>query len=256
MSFNNPRVVQGLNAFTVPVYLSNGLVSPADKTELTRIHQEGYAKKLSVGSVHAFLLSPDGTLLDSVHVAQANPQRFLSMLETHAAAQKISSGPPLVRPNPPALPTAPKKGLRLHVVARYLEKRPDGTLELVRNAGGNWGALPGEDWPVFDRTEVQALLSGKREVAERLLTYFYPPTENNDTTKNRFETLDWKVTPVAKGQLRLSGSLTLKHPFYHKDDANRAVSSFVGYATGNTFELVTIQGLYSNLPFGVAVSSG
>lgn len=250
MSFNNPQVVEALNALTVPVYLSNDLVVGAERTELTRIHQQGYAKKLSVGSVHAFLVAPDGTLLDSVHVAQGSPERYISMIAFHAKALKLTPGEPLVRPNPPQPPPIPCNGLRLHVVARYLERQPDGTLGLVTNAGGNWSALPGEDWLLFSESEVKSLRAGEPLAVEKLLTHFYPPTENNNLATNRLEVQEWRTAAGA-----ITGSLTLKHPFYSRDDSNRATSRFVGYWRGKTLEVVTTEGRYNGQPFGVAVTT-
>ena len=49
----------------MPVYLSNedyapkGAATPEEKRELRRIFSEGYAAKMSVGTVHVYILSPD-----------------------------------------------------------------------------------------------------------------------------------------------------------------------------------------------------
>ena len=255
MSFNDSRVVTALNSLSVPVYLSNDLLSGQEKAALLAIHREGFAKKLSVGTVHCFLLAPDGKLLDTIHVAQATPQRILAMLEQGAKEQSVRPGKPLVPPAPLALPPAPKNGLRLHVVARYLDKKPDGSLGLITGAGGNWSALPGEDWPLFDATATRALLMGERATAERLVGYFYPPTENNDLSKNVLEALEWNAEPQPSGAIRLSGSLTLKHPFYSRDDDRRVRADFVGYAQGAQFVLVTTRATYNHQPFAVAVQS-
>ncbi|WP_394794947.1 hypothetical protein [Armatimonas sp.] len=255
MSFNDSRVVAALNSLSVPVYLANDMLAGEEKAALQAIHREGFAKKLSVGTVHCFLLAPDGALLDTIHVAQATPQRIMAMIEREATAQKIHSGKPLVLPLAPPLPPTPKNGLRLHVVARYLEKKPDGSLGLISGAGGNWSALPGEDWPLFDAAAARALLAGERSVAERLLTHFYPPTENNDLSKNVFEALEWKAEAQPAGTIRLSGSLTLKHSFYSRDDDRRVSADFVGYAKGAQLTLVTTRASYNNQPFAVAVQS-
>ncbi|WP_395090362.1 hypothetical protein [Armatimonas sp.] len=255
MSFNDSRVVAALNSLSVPVYLANDTLAGEEKATLQAIHREGFAKKLSVGTVHCFLLAPDGTLLDTIHVAQASPQKILAMIEREATALKIHSGKPLVAPLPPALPPTPKNGLRLHVVARYLEKKPDGSLGLITGAGGNWSALPGEDWPLFDAAAVRALLAGDRAVAERLVTHFYPPTENNDLSKNVLQALEWRAEAQPAGAIRLSGSLTLKHSFYSRDDDRRVSADFVGYAKGAQFMLVTTRATYNNQPFAIAVQA-
>jgi hypothetical protein len=113
--------------------------------------------------------------------------------------------------------------------------------------------LPGEDWPVFAAAELQALWEGDRGVAERLVTYFYPPTENNNLAQNVIEALEWSAKKLPRGVVQLSGSVTLKHPFYTKDDSRRVHAAFQGYASDVRFELVTTQARYENLPFAVAV---
>ena len=56
-SLSHAKVVELLNAYFVPVYTSNedyrdgGAAPPDERAELRRIQQEGYRKKLSVGTV-------------------------------------------------------------------------------------------------------------------------------------------------------------------------------------------------------------
>ena len=77
MSLSDNRIISLLNSRFVAVFTSNedfrdgGSASPQEKAELNRIHQEGYAKKLSVGTVHAYVLDLDGHLIDSMHTATA-----------------------------------------------------------------------------------------------------------------------------------------------------------------------------------------
>ena len=77
MPLSNDRIIDLLNRHYVPVYLANvdyregGSAPPEEKAELRRIHREGHAKKLSVGTVHAYVMAPDGSLIDSMHVAEA-----------------------------------------------------------------------------------------------------------------------------------------------------------------------------------------
>ena len=75
--FSSEKVVALLNAYFVPVYVSNedfrgdGPAPPEERKELQRIFAEGYKAKLSVGTVHAYVLSPAGGTVDSLHVATA-----------------------------------------------------------------------------------------------------------------------------------------------------------------------------------------
>src|SRR5437763_11978652 len=106
-SLSHAKVVELLNAHFVPVYTSNedyrddGAAPADERAELHRIQQEGYRKKLSVGTVHAYVLSPDGALVDSRHVAQAaKPQELIAMLEAAVQRFGVPAGPPVVAAKP------------------------------------------------------------------------------------------------------------------------------------------------------------
>lgn len=288
MSLSDDKVISLLGRYYVPVFTSNedynsptGAAPADERAELARIHREGHAAKLSVGSVHGFLMAPDGRLLDSLHVAEMKPGAVAAMLEKHARALGTTAGPPPLRPAPPPVPSAGPGVLRLHVTARYLERR-GSELVLVEGAGGNWSALPGEDWLLLSQAEQGKWLppaSGDvrngyswqvaDEAAWPLLTRFYPPTENNDLKKNRREemTLTATVESIRRGSAlaRLEGTLRMKHPFYHKDDNKAVTAKVVGYLTFDperrriaSLQMVTESAEYggpgeTGTPFGVAV---
>jgi hypothetical protein len=235
---SNDRVISLLNRYFVPVYIANtdyregGEASAEEKAELRRIHQEGHARKLSVGTVHAYVLGPDGHLLDSMHVAEAfKVQKLIGMLEKTTQTLGTRAGEPLAKPQPQSFAKADPDSLLLHVTARYLERKGEEYV-LIEDAGGNWSAFPGEDWVELSREQWLRLLppgqprAGQawdldREVTAALLSRFYPPTENNDLSKNRIEgqSLKGTVLSVEGGVVRasLEGAFKMKHPFYHKD---------------------------------------
>src|SRR5688572_30748539 len=74
---SNTNIVALLNQYFVPVYVVNedysrkGPAPAEEKAELQRVFKEGHAAKKSVGSVHVYLLNPEGGLMDSMHVAEA-----------------------------------------------------------------------------------------------------------------------------------------------------------------------------------------
>lgn len=289
MSFSDPRVISTLNRYFVPVYISNeeyrrgGSAPPEEQKELQRIFQEGYAKKLSVGTVHAYVLGPDGHLLDSRHVAQAyKAGEMLALLE--GAVQKLGTqaGEPLVKPVPQSAAQAKPGELLLHLTARYLEKKGDGYV-LTEDRGGGWSAIPGEDWIGLDTTQWRRLLPAEKPkaggvwnvdgaVAASLLRYFYPPTENNDVNKDQLNDATLKAVVESVGQgtarARITGTFKLRHSFYHKEDGKVARGSVVGFLEWETagagrvrsLELVTDTAAYGAegapaQPFGVAVQT-
>lgn len=283
MSLNHPRIVDLLNRYYVPVVTSNedyhdgGPASPQERAALARIRREGYQKQLSVGTVHVFVLGPDGHLRDTLHVAQANPTALGDLLEKHARALGTAGGAPVAQPAAPAPPPCASDAVQLHLTARYLERRGEALVP-VQNAGGNWSALPGEDWITLEKAEWTRLLPLKttqvgdawevdQALAKRILIYFYPPTENNDVTKNHIAEHRLRATLVGPSRVELTGSLRMGHWFYHKEDDKFVAASMAGLLDFDpktrairSLRLVTTHADYGGpegdrLPFGVAVRS-
>src|SRR6266571_1604103 len=104
---SNRHVIDLLNRSFVSVYvmneeyLGNGSAPAGERNELQRIQHEGYAKKLSVGTVHAYVLTPDGHTNDSLHVASAaDSSKTFAMLQRAVAQFKPVPGRPVVPPAP------------------------------------------------------------------------------------------------------------------------------------------------------------
>jgi hypothetical protein len=280
-----------VNSYFVPVYTSNedyrkgGSAAAEEKAEYQRIYHEALKAKLSTGTVHVYILTPDGHPVDSLHVATASRvEKLLDLLQRSQARFKTPVGKVLVKPAPQsAAPAADADALVLHITSRYL--RPRGT-ELVplkeeahlgetRNA--SWAALPSENWVVLSRPEWKKFAApGKlevgtsweldKEVAAKVLTYFYPQTENNDVAKNRIDQLELKgkVVSIKEGvaRVRLEGRLKMKHPFYHKEDGNFVQATVLGYLDYQVgkeridcFRLATETATYGKQQFGVVLRS-
>jgi hypothetical protein len=283
VSLSHPKVIETLNRYFVPVYLANedyrggGSAPPEEVAELRRIHREGHAAKLSVGTVHAYVLSPEGRLLRSMHVAQAaRAENLLPMLEATVTELAVRGGEALA-PARPQSGVAPAPGEAvLHVVARYLERKGSDYVPIV-TATGDWSAFPGEDWVRLTPAQWAAFLppAGARpgdtwevdrataaEIGRRL----YPPTENNDLRKNRIDDLSLRATVVAvdggRTRARLAGSFRMQHAFYHKEDGRYVEGSLVGVLEAEKgrlrdLKLVTDGAFYrgagAGQPFGATV---
>src|SRR5437762_1143647 len=77
----------------------------AQRAELRRIVDAGYRAGLSVGSVHVYILSPEGHTIDSMHTAQAaQADRLIGLLERTVQRLGPIPGGPVVRPAVPAPP--------------------------------------------------------------------------------------------------------------------------------------------------------
>ena len=144
--FSSSKVIERLNACFVPVYAVNeeyrdrGSAPSGERAEYQRIYREALKAKLSTGTVHAYVLTPDGHPFDSLHVAQAaKVEELRAMLERAVAKLKTPEGAPLVRPAPQSVaPRAEADALVLHLTARTL-------LRMLRRHGYLASIQDGED---------------------------------------------------------------------------------------------------------------
>lgn len=271
---SNKKVIDLLNAYFVPVYTVNeeygrlGLAPREEKEARERIFKAGHAAKKSVGTVHVYVLKPSGDFLDSMHVAEAaKSKKLIEMLERSISELRIAAGTPVVKPEPQSQQPACEEGsLTLHLTARSLDGK------------GAWSDFPVENWIVFSPAEQRELL-GRRdrvkageawtipaELSRKLLTHFYPATENNDVSKNKFleQQLDATVVSAngAGARARVTGSFRMEHSFYHKPDGKISEGTVVGYidfapksATIESVQLVTDKASYGGGTFAIAVRS-
>jgi hypothetical protein len=271
---SNKKVIDLLNAHFVPVYTVNedyarlGLAPREEKEARERIFKAGYAAKKSVGTVHVYVLDPAGDFFDSMHVAEAaKSKKLIELLERSISELKIAAGTPVVKPQPQSTRPACEEGsLALHLTARSLDGK------------GAWSDFPVENWIVFSPAEQREFLGGRAplkagetwaipaELSQKLLTHFYPATENNDVTKNRFLDQQLNATVVsvngARARARVTGSFRMEHSFYHKPDGKIAEGSIVGYmdfapssATIENVQFVTDKASYGDGTFAIAVRS-
>ena len=288
-SLSNDKVIDLLNHFFIPVYLSNedfakGGCAPAkERKELQRVFSEALDAKRSAGTVHVYLLGPDGKGIDSMHVASAyKVENLVPMLEAAVAHYKLAAGRTLFPSGPQSRhPKCSPGALVLHLVARNVVKQGDDIaptrtkLGETRSAG--WGSYPSEDWIVFSKEEGAKLLPRgavqtgttwhvDADLASRFLPHFYPTTENNDVRKNKIQKQELTATVLSVNdgvaRAKLTGHLTMEHWFYHKADGNVVDTRLAGYldfepAMGRvrSLRLITEDATYNRRPFGVALRS-
>jgi len=271
---SSSEVIDLLNHYFVPVFVSmedyedGGSAPAAEKAEYWRIYHAAHAAKMSVGSVHVYILSPAGEPIATRHVAKAGEEGELkSLLEQTSHDLKIPRGEPLFKPTPQSVPPerAPD-ALALHLVARYARQ------------GGSWNEFPAEDWLLLDRAEWKKLLPPSElnevvgsswdidpAVSASILIHVYPQTENNDVRKNRLDRQSLKATCVSVGdsviRVRLDGQLRMKHSFYPGRDTEQFVeATILGYVDFErashrirAVRIVTDPAKYDEHAFGVAI---
>jgi hypothetical protein len=272
-SLSDAKVIALLNRYFVPVYVSREDVAdwgngpPEEKAEHQRIYLEAVKAGLSTGTVHVYILTPDGHPIDSLHVAEAcKPEQLIPLLERTVQKLKPRPGDPVVKP---AIQSRPPEhdadSLVLHLTARVLKP------------GSGWHHFPAESWIVLKRAQWTKFLPpghigiGKswdidKEAAAEVLTYFYPATENNSVPTERIEhqELHGRIISNRDGviRVRLSGQLKMHHNFYYKEDMSVVEAALIGFLdvdprknTIQAFRLVTDEASYRGGTFGVAVRS-
>jgi hypothetical protein len=269
---SNRKVIDLLNSYFVPVYTVNedysrkGRAPKEEKEERERIFRAGHAAKKSVGSVHVYVLGPSGEFFDSMHVAEATKsKKLIAMLEGAASELKIAAGKPVVAPQPQSQrPPGEASDLALHLTARSLDGK------------GAWSEFPVENWVTLSASEQAQFLDSQTalkpgeswtipsELSQKLLTHFYPATENNDVTKNKFLERELVATVVSvegkRARARVTGNFRMEHSFYHKADGKIAEGAVVGYVDFDPaarrieeLELVTDKATYGGGTFAIAV---
>ena len=245
--------------FNEDYYPQDGRAPVEERAELQRIHQEGFEKKLPVGMVGIFVLSPDG---HTYAIADGGTSGFLALLGRAVEHFRPTPGNPVVPPaGQSSLPTAPAAAMTLHLVSRGDDR-------------GSWGEFPAENWIVLTREDWPKLLPTgdvspgqtwelDRAVSARILTYFYPQTENNDARIDRIEKhwLTAKALTVKGGLVtaRVDGFVKMHHVFYPgRKDAQPLEAEVVGvltFAPGKPplLQLATIKAVHGQRPFKVAV---
>jgi hypothetical protein len=263
-SLSNTHVIELINRHFVAVHLRNqdfaedGIASAEEKRLKQRVYREALEARLPAGTVCVYLLSPDARPIATAPLNQkaaTDPEQLAELLQQTVGKLRLSSGDPLIPPAPLSPPACQADAIVLRLTARYLDgkggsARPLNTQYVLGSQkGGNWGDLPSQDWIVLSQDEWTRMLpaadvqpEGLRpgalwtvadDITAKLLTHFYPPTENTDNRKNRIDeqTLTARVESVQDGRVRarLEGRLLMKHPFYHKDDSNFVSASLIGY---------------------------
>jgi len=275
------NVIETLNRYFVPVYTSNeeyrdnGSASADERAAYQKIYLAALKKKLSTGTVHAYVLTPDGDPIDSLHVADAaSGDKLLEMLRRTVQKLGTQPGDTLV---PPKTQSDCPVNLDGKTLVLHLTARAEGT-----NPSDNaWHAYPSEDWIVLDEADQRGLLPPAaqgaalqpggsweipREVATKVLTHFYPQTENNDVGKNRIDRINLKATVVSAAdgvtRARLDGDLRMQHPFYHKETPDMVDATIVGYlefrpgqGRVKSVKLATDRATYMKRNFDVGVRS-
>lgn len=235
-------MIELLNRYFVPVYSSNeyaGDHGKGPREEILarqRIYHEFAAAGLPVGDVHVYILTPDGHPLGGLDAGSAqDPQKMIASLERYIAQLKLQPGPPVVQPAAQSAPV-PADGsgaLVLHLVARG-------------SGHGEWRQFPAENWIVLDSEESRGFLGPdapkpgdnweiSRKLSTRLLTKFYPQTEDTSSAeRNRIDSQSLRATVVSCDsemcRARLDGSLRMKRTFYpNKEDNNFVNAVLLGY---------------------------
>ena len=271
---SNSDVIATLNRYYVPVVSSNYETDPsgpapeAEKRERRRIYNDFYARKLGVGDVHVYILRSDGSSLRGLDIGSAlDNGKLAKFLEDVRLELGVSAGAPAFPPRVwSSAPQAPADSMVFHLVSRGERK-------------GSWREFPSENWIVLPAAEWRALLPAgpvapntswqvPRAVSDKLLTWFYPQTEDvSQQTRSRVDEGDLRmtVTTLENGvaRARIDCTLKLLHSFApghpHDDFVNARLAGFMDFVPGERriqrLRLVTEKAVYIDEAFGAALRS-
>jgi hypothetical protein len=222
---SNSDVISILNRYYVPVFASNEIfglrgTGPADeRAEHSRILGAFVNAHLGSGDVHVYILTPDGRPAAGLGIDRAlDTAQLTAALKQVVKQLGTQPGEPVIRPRPQSkAPESSGDQIVLHVSARRLRS-------------GSWAEFPGENWVVLDEGEWKKLLppagaaAGATwdidgSVSRKLLTTFYPPTEDTTSAdRNRIEQQFLKATLISLSDgvalARLDGELRMERSFY------------------------------------------
>jgi len=238
-------------------------------SEIMRIQADFRSKKMETGMVRIYILGPDGAAIGTPEVIGGpEVQNVLRVfLEQIVSQLHTQPGSPVAKLHPQSLP--PQVDLSstvFHLVARGSNV-------------GSWRDFPAENWIVLDHIESNALLppGGANlntswevvpEVANKLLSWFYPQTEDTSRTNRSKiirETLRMTVVTLDRGmaRARIEGSVRMVHSFYPGRDSGETVEAkLLGFMDFNPAErriqrlrLVTEKAMYNDELFDAALRS-
>lgn len=272
---SNPKVIELLNQYFVPVTSQNELVAednspgpPAEKAERKRIYLYFYGYKLGIGDVHVYIVAPNGNGIKSLDITNAtNTDHMVAFLTSIVQEQHLTPSPPAVKPHPTSVaPDAPADSLVMHLVSRSMQ-------------GGSWHEFPAENWIVLTKAETAQLLPAgtpargvtwqvPKPVAVKLVEWFYPQNEEKtEANRSRVDLADLRMTVTtvenSLARARIAGKVVLQHSFYPNGKSEDiAASELEGYMDFNAasrtiqrLRLVTAKAAYNGNPFRTSLVS-
>ena len=268
-----------INNYFVPVYVANedlgrnGKLPAEEKTEVRRIYTEAANAGWNVGSVCVYIAGPDGRALDALKVPEVTSSKTaIALLQKTIDRLKLKEGKVLVKPTAQSVaPKAEPDALILHVVVR-------------ENHAARWQPYPAENWLTFTKAEWTKFLPPPAggspstplgtgwdvdpAVARKLLTFFYPGTEDthsNQIDRNVIEKATISAKAVSGRTVRLEAVLKMTRPFYPGHPEHKPVSveaTAIGFveidpskSSIRSFRMTTEQARFGGKDISVAVST-
>ena len=268
---SNPQIIDYINKFFVPVYVTNeyyaaGRFGESNLKLLRDVWNEAGRKNLPQGTVHVYLLTPGGSVHNSMHVKHAAKQAHLFRFLAAAVRElKTDSGSTLVKPALKAVPPpAEKHQLVLHASSQY------------DDAGG----VVGDDWIILSRDEWSQFLppASKSEwkiedaLAKKIFVHLYPYAADwtDDAEQVSVAQLSAYTLPPKPGddasliRIALRGKFVASRNQHEGRAALPVVAEIVGLVKSDSMagpnskpEVVLTTGLarYGDRPFSSLVTS-
>jgi hypothetical protein len=240
VSLSKPSIIDLLARYFVPAWVSIDDYGKERKTNAEyraweQVRASAERQALFHGTVTAYVLASDGSVLDSMNVGDAlRPVNLQRMLENVVEARHLQPrNPEAVHASAASAFPSPRPthrtGLLLHIWTCYLRSSGDN-----RGVGEDWLELSSSEWqPLVPATgtRVGDSWDAPRNLADKLYRYFYPAVCVYNPSASKIRRADLTATLASltadEAIVTLQGFVDLDHNG-DKEDAGRVVARMEG----------------------------
>lgn len=252
--FSNNQIIKYLNSHFVPVYVSNeeyraGQFGKKNLQLLQELYATAEKKKLPVGTVHVYLLTPDVDLVTSMHVMHAmKPEVLVRLLTSTARELKTPYGDTLVEPRKQLpIPEVASDELLLRNSSQYLDRQGIVGEDMIVLSKSDWQQFTGPPKSSPDLKGSPGSLDGpdslsspnewkiSDDLAKKILIHFYPYSQDWDESHDQISRADMEAyyLPTSekenyKREIVIRGQLEMTHNSQPGRDPLRVSAEIVG----------------------------
>lgn len=237
--FSDKNIISLLNDYFIPAYITNeDYINTPKAKQLNDIWTNAHEQGLPSGTVHAYIVRPDRTVINSIHVDKAQyTKNFGPFLGQVVRDLGLSPQKPVVEPKPQSVaPEHDTDELVLRLRTDYSRRRGRPT--------ENWLVLKPAEWNAFLPRDTATTWEVSPAVTKKLLMHVYPSTEDWDSEKN--EIIRCKLTAsrsadsAESNRVVLRGHIEMRHNRGSRGNPQRVSAEIVGTVEMGTHRVPTL----------------